>query len=259
MATLFTRFSKGFIIVFLLIAGLPFSVGILAQTSYESNGSGNWSSTSTWNPTGTPVVGDEVRIINGDVITLDVSIFSTSGLNGLEILDDSQLTGSNPMYINSGYNFEVDGDISVSALTVAGNGAGILGIAAGQTVTTTGKFHILGPIGAPAIPFENHGTISCNDFEVSDYIVENYGFITSSGTMSISGGTDLYVKPTGTISVVGTLTITSPGTLDLQADASNTGFLNSTEQLQEMSIAQQLFTIKNFDRLEIISPVLVVN
>jgi len=67
----------------IFLALLLFSLAFVSSaraTAYVSANTGNWSVTTSWNPNGTPGVGDSVRIQNGNIVTNDTAGLSVDSV-----------------------------------------------------------------------------------------------------------------------------------------------------------------------------------
>lgn len=125
----------------ILSLALLVNIGLQAATK-TSTGDGNWSSASTWSPSGVPASGDDVVIEDGDNVTLDgnytcasLTINNKAGVSGVT---DTELI------ISSGYTLTVTGNAALNTtLTSDSTGSvylqvlGTLSIGGNLTLTSS--------------------------------------------------------------------------------------------------------------------------
>ncbi|MEN9609638.1 MAG: hypothetical protein RLZZ628_452 [Bacteroidota bacterium] len=130
---LYTPFFKKTLLAALCLIGTTAAFAV----DYVSNGSGNWNSTSTWLPNGVPGTNDNVKIIPGHTITLNIaptiaSLTMTGGLitSTRTSVDSITITGNVSI---SGATFAPAGKIKIGGTLLMNDGT--LGASTISTVT----------------------------------------------------------------------------------------------------------------------------
>jgi hypothetical protein len=215
-------FNKPYImkkITILILLIVPF---FAKATSYTSIANGNWSSSSTWSPTGVPSSGDNVTIAN------TVTLNANESVNNITINSSHTLTVSGSSTLNVYGNFTNNGTFTCSTGTVTLSGSG------GQTIggSSANTFYNLTASGTgsetvtlgEAITISNALTISAGTFDVSasNYAVSIGGSFTNDGTFTERSGT---VTFTGTGTINGT---TSTTFYNFTVNSSGTATLGTT-------------------------------
>ena len=107
----------------------------LAQTTYQSSGagSGNWSDALSWSPNGVPVTGDNVTVLNGHNITVDIS----SDVGTIEINNGGMLTVSNQLTVDASMTVDAGGNLLLITADPAITGSGSFTLSNGANLTVT--------------------------------------------------------------------------------------------------------------------------
>jgi len=153
-------------------------VGVHANAvTKTSAGSGNWSSSSTWSPTGEPAAGDVVIIASGHTVTVNTNTNSISSVtvNGTLTIGNS----------NTDRTITVSGNVTVNTggiLNTAGNGGNSLLI--GGNLSNSGTFDMNIGSADALVTFNGNvyqsisGAGSTTDF--SDITISNSGAANSN-------------------------------------------------------------------------------
>jgi hypothetical protein len=191
--------------------------------NYSSNGTGAWNNASSWSPSGIPVAGDVVTILNGHTITVSSAAAATS----VTINTGGTLT----LGANFTGNITVNGTLNNSGTaspTITGNltntGNGTITVANSTTLTVSGNvttsqsngslLTINGPgllsVGNFTLGSNDNATISAN----GKVIVRNNLFLSNQSTMTVNGV--LVVKGNFDTANNGNITTTGSGSFSLQ-------------------------------------------
>jgi PEP-CTERM motif len=221
--------------LFLLLA--LFASQLKAQTNSSWNGgTGNWSHTSDWSPSGVPN--------NSGSTTFRVKIVAPDSAVSMDVLnatiDNLTLAAANSLTINAGNTLTLFSGTSANYGTISNNGGFTLinNFSNGPTLNNYGTISGTGGlVNAPAGTFNNYGTVSTGNF-ISFGLANNYGTLSVSGQSQNQGTLTDY----GTLSVAGILNGFSGGA---EIIVTATGVLNNTGRFQNDSYLAIAGTIYN--------------
>lgn len=188
------------------------SSGLFAQAVFHSNkfgGVGNWSAVGTWtifsgsDGDGIPDSDDDVRIINGDVITVDVTVTC----NSVEIQADGSLSENTTLSVGN-VTFTVTNDVDLTSINGGGLPSFNTAASASSILIVGGDINFNADDGneVPALDIKNSSTLKIGgnfnrtslnadiQFRTFNSIVEYNG----SGSQTIIGATYGKLKSSGT-------------------------------------------------------------
>jgi len=207
----------------LLLAILPF---IAMATNYTSTANGNWSSSSTWSPSGVPGSTDTVTIAN--MVTLDAneSVYSIT-INSSKTLT---VSGSNTLTVYRNFTNNGTFTYSTGTVTFAGSVNQIIGGSSTTTfynLTTNPSASTDSVSLSKAIHINNNFTISEGVFACATFSITG----NTTGTMSMASGTTLVLGLTSSSTLPGFpstfttahISLDSASTVVYQANNTSTG------------------------------------
>ncbi len=127
MGSFGTRLFKANLVLTAFLFFAFSGMGFAAAISSNGTGGGAWNSASSWNPAQVPVAGDDVTILGGDAITLDVSTTVNSlTVNSTGALHFGSASGTFTLTVsgnvtNSGTIDTDDAGIAFHTLAIGGN------------------------------------------------------------------------------------------------------------------------------------------
>ncbi len=212
--------------ILIVLFGIQFVFA--AAISSNGTGGGNWSSTATWAGGVVPGAADDVTIVAGDAVTLDVASATVASLtidaSGTFDLSANQLT--------------ISGAVTINGSFADGTGGGLVQVGGNYTINSGGAFNDNG--NGISIEFNGtgtqtmSGTYSNASLEFYDFTVSGTGVVDNNLSSNII--VNRYVQSAGTFQA-GTATITlGYGVLnDYAFDKSGGTFTAETSTLKIVS------------------------
>ena len=171
--------------LFPFVLMLIFGINALAATKTTTQ-SGNWSSSSTWGGSATPVAGDNVIVDGGFTLTIDIANATCSSIQ----LGGSSLgTGTGTLILTSGTHLTVSGIVNVGPVN-SNSTAGSLNMTGGGTLTCDGI--IAGRIstwdaGTGIIEFTSTNTLPTDNKVIFNNLTMSGGTTTLPGNLDVIG------------------------------------------------------------------------
>ena len=216
------QYIKKYSIVLLLGIFAWLVPGKAWATWYDSNNSGNWTTTTIWTPNGVPASGDQLRINNGHTITYTGNLNWSSGtiqiatggtliVNGTLTLDGASLNS-----LAAGANLVVNGNLTYSGTLNSSSNITVTG-----SVNVTGSFNSSGQITVGTSMTVNGNISSSANIDVADDLTVGGSISMSSGLLHV--GSDLSI--TNQLSVASNLVVDVDGSLSVNNLDFSTGSL----------------------------------